>query len=308
MKKRFSKFYLSVLTFFTCSSLLFSQNNPSNSGGNITQIQPTVIVVPLKVEGEKYRSKIEDPATGFNVRTAINVVDNAFKARQFITSDFVGIMEGEAMKTQMSNGTQVDELDLLVKTSGADIYVTVDINVVKSSSGNEVSLFLVARDAFTGAKLSTSKPGMSGKFYTEDIFKLTIKALENIKEDFLNELQNSFTKIVAEGRSISIDFVLSSTSKINFGQEVGTNGDLLSEALSDWLTENAYKGYAQPGADLPQLVSYKDVRIPLKNPKNNANYQIKDFTRELRNFFKKLNIPTVEPPKIIGSKVTYTIN
>lgn len=308
MKKDHTKFYLIVLTFFTGIYSLFSQTTQPNSGRDITQIQPTVIVVPLKVAGEKYRSKIEDPVNGFNVRTAINVVDNAFKSRQYITYDFVGVMESEEMKTQMSNGAQVDELDLLVKTSGADIYVTVDINVVKSSSGNEVSLFLVARDAFTGAKLSTSKPGMSGKFYTEDIFKLTIKALDNVKEDFLNELQNSFTKIVAEGRSISIDFVLSPTSKINFGQEVGTNGDLLSEALSDWLTENAYKGYAQPGADLPKLVSYKDVRIPLKNPKNNANYKIKDFTRELRNFFKKLNIPTEEPPKVIGSKVTYIIN
>ena len=308
MKKNHTKFNLIVLTFFTGIFSLFSQTTPPNSGGDITQIQPTVIVVPLKVAGEKYRSKIEDPVNGFNVRTAINVVDNAFKAKQYVTYDFVGVMEGEAMKTQMSNGAQVDELDLLVKTSGADIYVTVDINVVKSSSGNEVTLFLVARDAFTGAKLSTSKPGMSGKFYTEDIFKLTIRALDEIKEDFLNELQNTFTKIIAEGRSISIDFVLSPTSKINFGQEVGTNGDLLSEALSDWLTENAYKGYAQPGADLPQLVSYKDVRIPLRNPKNKANYQIKDFTRELRNFFKKLNIPTVVPAKIIGSKVIYTIN
>ncbi len=307
MKKKYSKLFLSTLACIIGITSVFSQTSPA-SGSEITQIQPTIIVVPLKLEGQNYRSKIEDPINGFNVRTAINVVDNAFKSRQFITYDFVGVLESEGMKTQMSNGAQVDELDLLVKTSGADIYVTADINVTKSSSGNEVTLFLVARDAFTGAKLSTSKPGMSGKFYTEDIFKLTIKALDNIKEDFLNELQNSFTKIISEGRSISIDFVLSPTSKINFGQKVGNDGDLLSEVLSDWLSENAYKGYAQPGANMPKLLSYKDVRIPLRNPKNNRNYQITDFTRLLRKFFNGLNIQTEEPPKINGSKVVITIN
>lgn len=270
--------------------ICFSQNAGTNSGGEVNQVQPSIITVPLKKQGENYRQMIEDPSKGFYVRTALNVVDQAFKERGFVTNDFVGVLERINTTNAFSTDNKSDEQTLILDNSPADIFVTVDINVDPNSSGTEVSLFLVARDAATGAKLYTSLPGNSGRFYTSDIPKLIIKALNSIKEDFLTHLQISFTDIVNNGRQIIITFKVDQNSDINFNTEVGNEGDLLSESISDWLGLNVYKNYAKPSGSSSNQLSY-EIKLPLKNQSTGANYRPKeDFGRLLRKYLVALKI------------------
>jgi hypothetical protein len=267
-----------------------SQNAGTNSGGVVNQVQPSIITVPLKKQGENYRQMVEDPNKGFYIRTALNVVDQAFKERGFVTNDFVGVLERINTLNTFSSDNKTDEQTLILDNSPADIFVTVDINVETNSSGTEVSLFLVARDASTGAKLYTSLPGNSGKFYTSDISKLIIKALNGIKEDFLTQLQISFSDIVNNGRQIILTFKVNQNSDINFNTEVGSDGDLLSESISDWLGLNVYKNYAKPSGSSSNQLSY-EIKLPLKNQSNGTNYRPKeDFGRLLRKYLISLKI------------------
>ncbi len=301
MKNIYSFFKILIFIIFLSTGFIsFAQNSGTNSGGQVNQVQPSIIIVPLKVEGQNYRKLIEDPTEGFNRRTAINVVDNAIKTRGFPTIDFVGQLEKVKTTEAYTNGTQKDEQSDIINSSGADIFITVDINVSKSANGTEVSLFLVARETATGAKLSTSKLGNSGKYYTDDIHKLTTKALDNIKEDFLNELQISFTKIVNEGRSVFVSFKIAQGSAVNFKSEVGNEGDLLSEAISDWLKKNSYKGYAKPGGSSALELIYEDVRLPLKDQSTGLNYDPKnDFGRLIRKFLRTLKVDAeIDAPQL----------
>lgn len=281
------------LTFllFTLTYIANSQNNGTASGGQVLQVQPSIITVPLKKQGENYRNMIEDPTKGFYVRTAINIVDQAFKERGFITEDFVGVLERIKTMNAFSENTKEDDQTLILNNSTTDIFVTVDINVNKSNSGTDVSLFLIARDASTGAKLSTSQPGRSQKYYTEDIHMLTEKALNNIKEDFLSQLQLSFNDIINNGRQVLLTYKISEDSDINFNSEVGSNGDLLSEVISDWLGLNVYKNYAKPiGGGNGNQISY-DIKVPLKNQSTGLNYRPKeDFGRLIRKNLSSMNI------------------
>jgi len=229
----------------------------------------------------------------------MNVVDNAIKTRGFTTVDFVGQLEKIKTTEAYTNGSQKDEQSAIINSSGADIFVTVDINVSKTASGTEVSLFLVARETATGVKLSTSKPGNSGRYYTDDIHKLTAKALDNIKEDFLNELQISFTNIVNEGRSVFVSFKVAQGSTINFKSEVGNEGDLLSEAISDWLKKNSYKGYAKPGGSSALELVY-DLRLPLKDQSTGMNYDPQhDFGKLIRKYLRTLKIDAeIDAPQL----------
>lgn len=279
-------FLLFILTY-----IANSQNNGTASGGQVLQVQPSIITVPLKKQGENYRNMIEDPTKGFYVRTAINIVDQAFKERGFITEDFVGVLERIKTMNAFSENTKEDDQTLILNNSTTDIFVTVDINVNKSNSGTDVSLFLIARDASTGAKLSTSQPGRSQKYYTEDIHMLTEKALNNIKEDFLSQLQLSFNDIINNGRQVLLTYKISEDSDINFNSEVGSNGDLLSEVISDWLGLNVYKNYAKPiGGGNGNQISY-DIKVPLKNQSTGLNYRPKeDFGRLIRKNLSSMNI------------------
>jgi hypothetical protein len=73
---------------------------------------------------------------------------------------------------------------------------------------------------------------------------------------------------------------------MTYDKEVGTDGDLLSEAIMDWMTKNAYKNYAKKRNSTSLEVVYNEVRIPLKDQATGDNYDIEMFGRLIRKFLK----------------------
>ena len=276
---------------------LFAQNAATYTGGQVYQIQPTIIVIPYKTQGQKYRSLLEDPTTGFQKRIAISRVKEAFDSRGFTTYDFEAELKKGETAGAFSGSAQTDEKDVIVKNSGADIFVTVDINVGNGQTGTDVKIILQAYESATGRSL-TNKDASSGKFYTDDIPKLAGKAIDYMKVDFLNVLQSKFTDIVNNGRSVYVEFVLAQGATFNFQSEVGTDGDLLSESIVDWMGKNAYKNYAKKGGSTALKIIYDDVRIPLKDQETGMNYEVESFGRLIRKYLKSINVVgTVEYPR-----------
>jgi hypothetical protein len=192
---------------------------------------------------------------------------------------------------------QLDEKDIIVRNSGADMFVTVDINVDPGSSGTDVKIILQGYETATGRSLS-NKDASSGRFYTNDISKLAGRAIDAMKEDFLNVLQTKFTDIVNNGRSLYVEFVLSPTATTNFDSEVGSDGDLLSEAIVTWMGKNAYKNYAKRGGSTKSRMIYDDVKIPLKDQATGLNYDISEFGKLIRKYLKTLGITaSIEYPR-----------
>lgn len=275
----------------------FSQNAATNSGGQVNQIQPTIIVIPFKTEGQKYRKILEDPIEGFQKRIAISRVKEAFDSRGFTTYDFMGELTKSETAGAFTENAQSDEKDIIVKNSGADIFVVVDIHVEKGTSGTDVKIILQAFETATGRSL-TNKDASSGKFYTDDISKLAGKAIDIMKEDFLNVLQTKFTDIVTNGRSIYMEFVLDANSTLTFQSEVGTDGDLLSEVIVEWMKKNSFKNYAKKGGSTALKIIYDDVRIPLKDQATGLNYDVEEFGKLIRKYLKSINAPaSLEYPR-----------
>jgi hypothetical protein len=290
--KKISQLFICLFLLNLETISVFSQNNATNSGGQVNQIQPTIIVIPYKTEGQKFRSILENSITGFQKRIAISRVKEAFDSRGFTTYDFEAELKKSETAGAFSSDAQTDEKDAIVKNSGADIFVVVDINVEKGQSGTDVKIILQAYESATGRSL-TNKDASSGKFYTDDISKLAGKAIDVMKEDFLNILQTKFTDIINNGRSIYIEFLLAQDAAINFQSEVGTEGDLLSESITDWMGKNAYKNYAKKGGSTALKIIYDDVRIPLKDQSTGMNYEIESFGRLIRKYLKSLNVSAV---------------
>jgi hypothetical protein len=97
------------------------------------------------------------------------------------------------------------------------------------------------------------------------------KALDKVKEDFLTTIQTKFTDIVNNGRSIEVYFNVDKNSNMSYDKEVGTDGDLLSEVIMEWMKLNAYKNYAKKKHILSKLEPKLSVKLYFQNVKNFAD-------------------------------------
>jgi hypothetical protein len=290
------------ILFILFSLPALAQNAATNSGGQVVQVQPSIMVIPMKKQGEDYRQLLEN---GADKRLAISRVKGAFDSRGFTTYDFEAELKKVTTLGAFNGDTQTDVKDAIVRNSGADIFVEVDIIVMRGQSGTEVTIILEAFESATGRSLANDDES-SGKYYTDDIAKLAGKAIDGMKENFLNQLQLKFTEIVTNGRSVYIEFGLSQEATINFQSEVNTDGDLLSEVIGDWMKDNAYKNYAKRGGSTALKVVYDDVRLPLKDQETGLNYEIESFGRAIRLFLRSMNIKaTIDYPR---GQIVVTVN
>lgn len=262
-----------IITLYNTNKLIAQET--------IQTVQPSIMVMPFTKEGQDIRTVLEDD---FNKRIAITKVKEAFDNRGFNTKDFVGTLKIALKERALGSDNKTDLKAEVIRMSGADIYVQVEVFVQKSGSGNSVKLILQGYDSFTGQSLS-NKIGQSGKFYTDDIAKLSQKAVESCSEEFLNTLNSKFGEIVKNGRSIRISIAFDENSEYNMNSEIGSDGDLFSDLMEDWLEDNSYKNnFHLQGISESEMI-IDDFRIPIKD-ENGRNFRASKVARSLRKYIK----------------------
>lgn len=276
-----------LITLMIASTLISAQETSTGSGNKSLQtVQPKIMVIPYVKEGEDLRTILEDDV---NKRIAITKIKEAFDNRGFTTVDFAARLKAANANAAFSMENKLDFKAQIIQSSGADVYVEAEVNVLLSQSGNQVKMILTAYECSTGNSLS-NKVGESGKFYTDDIGKLASKAVESCAEDFLNTMQNKFTDIVNNGKSIAIYFGFDESSEYLMSSEVGNQGLLLSDELELWMEAHAYKNnYHIQGTTEKQMI-FDDVRIPLKDENTGNNYNPNKFALEIFKFMKSLGL------------------
>ncbi len=291
-------FMLSQASFI---NLAYCQNAATNSGGQVATVQPKIMVIPYTKEGEDLRTILEGDESK---RIAIAKIKEGFDSRGFTTVDFVAKLKAAKDNNVFTSENQSDIKSQIIQMSGADVYVQAEVIVEKGQSGNSVKLILTGYEASTGNSLS-NKVGESGKFYTEDFNKLASKAVESCVEDFLTVMQNKFTDIVNNGKSVIIDISFSADSQTKMSSEIGTDKLPLSDQLELWMEKNAFKNnyHIQGTTDLRMI--FDDVKIPLKDQASGNNYNPNKFALELFKFFKNLGLQPAKDVK--GSTIYITI-
>ncbi len=248
-------------------------------------VQPKIMVVPYVTEGVDIRQTIEnDP----NIRVVMSKIREAFDKRGFTTVDFEAKLKAQSANNALSQGSQGDLKTMIIQGSGADIFVEAEYVPTFSSSGNSVKIIMKAVDVSTGAALA-SKDTYFGCKYTEDMGLLAGIAMEKVADEFLSTIQMKFNDIVANGRSINIDFKIGATSSITMNTDVGSDALPLSDVLEMWMGEHAYQNnyHIQGTTDLEMI--FDDVRIPLKDERGN-NYNINKFGLEVLKFTRTLGL------------------
>ena len=178
-----------------------------NVDAQTATVQPKIMVIPYVVEGVDLRKAIEaDP----NIRIVLSKIREAFDNRGFNTVDFETKLKAQSTNNALSQNAQQDLKAMLIQGSGADIYVETEYLFSESASGNSVKVLMKACDVSTGSSLA-NKDAFSGTFYSNDVGRLAGSAVEKVADDFLNVIQNKFNDIVANGRSIILDFKVGDT-------------------------------------------------------------------------------------------------
>lgn len=247
----------------------------------VNQVQPTIMVLPWVKKGEDIRTILEND---FNKRIAIAKVKEAFDNRGFTTIDFTQKLKQAIIETAMESDQKSDLKKEVIKMSNADVIINTEVFVQNSSSGNSVKLIIEGVDAYTAQSLS-NKTGESGKFYTDDVAKLSTKAVESCIESFLDTMNEKFGKIVENGRSVRINIGFDENSEYDMDTEVGNDGDLLSDSLEIWMEDNAYNNYFHLEGISQFEMTIDDFRIPLKD-KNGRNYRASKVSSKLRKYIK----------------------
>lgn len=256
-----------------------------SSWGQTATVQPKIMVIPYAKQDEDITTIIENDV---NKRIVLAKIREAFDSRGFTTIDFAAKLKSVSRTSGLTQGTQSDLKTMIIEQSGADIYVEAEMDILLSPSGNSVKTILTAYDISTGGSLA-NKVEESGKFYTDDIGKLATKAVEKVVDDFLSTIQNKFTDIINNGRSIMVDFTFDPSSTLSMFSEIGNDGLGLSDHLELWMSENAYKNNYHIQGTTDKRMIFDDVRIPLKD-ENGNNYNINKFGLEFLKFARELGV------------------
>ncbi|WP_266368989.1 DUF6175 family protein [Tellurirhabdus rosea] len=233
---------------------------PADTSRNQLATRPTIMVFPFFREGQNLRQVVEDDA---NNRVVMAKVKEAFDKRGYSTLDYLSKVRNLNVSDVLTGDTKSDLKSQLIQSSGADICVEVEYRYTESPTGNEVSVVLNAYESSTSSSLS-NKVGSSGKFYSQDVAKLTSRAADPILDDFLNVMQQKFTDIVQNGRYLSLEVGLAEGSDLTMNTEVGADGLALSDALEVWIGEHT-KSYHILGVSALKT-TFDVLRVPRLDP------------------------------------------
>lgn len=250
---------------------------------NVTQ--PKIMVIPYTSEGENIRTVLEaDP----NKRVILTKIKEGFDSRDVSTIDFVAKLKAMESSNVFNSENKEDVKSLIVDMSGADIYVEAEMLYNESESGNSVKIILTAYEASGGASLS-NKVADSGKFYTNDVSALTIRAINSIADEFLDVMQKKFTDIAENGRSVMLQIGFNEDSEYNMESEVGDDSIPLQDVIEEWLSEMAYQGDFHMQGVTPNKMTADDIKLPLTD-ENGKNYTVSKFGLELLRRFRGIGL------------------
>lgn len=144
----------------------------ANSRATITI--PKILILPKEIAGVNYEETFNDP----DVKLALT------KVRELLESKNMEVVDVSYPTTPTQTKTQ------LIKNSGANIYVEVDLVKKSQMEGNGVTLVLSAKSLPSGNSLYY-KSNPSGYFRTTDYEILTNRALKDIAEEFVAAIKNN---------------------------------------------------------------------------------------------------------------------
>ena len=218
--------------------------------------KPSIIVVPYKKEGESYKSILEND---FDRRIAVAEVQKGFEKLDIKTVDLQARLEAVARRSQYEdNAGAADSNDKqLLLSSGADVYVVVDLQKDTHGNSSRVALNLRAYETATGM-LWGSQNGWTNRYNTNATDVLCAYAVKENVPEFLKEIEKNYMM----PSRVVLQVALGGSSIASLKDLETTDGDALIDVLQDWLDENAFEGDYHLQGVVAESIIFDYVMIP----------------------------------------------
>lgn len=258
-----------------------------------TVVQPNIMVIPYTSEGEDIRTVLSEDE---NKRIIMTKIKEAFDNRGFSTVDFMARLKAAETEGLMSMDNREDIKSQIIDMSGADIYVEAEMTCTQTPKAGQqkpetrIKIILTAYDVSTGLSLS-NKIGEAGPFYTDDVAKLSMKAIDSCADGFLSTMQSKFSEMAENGRSIMLFIGFEETSSFTMESEVGNEGLLLSDEIELWVDSHAYNNYYHLQGLTSTKMIFDEIRLPLVDETTGGNYTASRFGMDMLKFFRSLGVP-----------------
>jgi hypothetical protein len=225
-------------------------------------VLPTVMVVPYKRDGESYSKILQND---YDRRIAVSSVQNGFESRNIMTVDLQGKLDAVARRAayEQNAGTADSNDKQLLLTSGADVYVTVDINKDIKPEGSRVALILKAYETASGNILASKTATPTRRFSTSAVDALCKHTVDSYLQEFLDDIVKNFRP--ADGTRVVLQFAIAGTSMLTMNSPAGSHGYSISNIVRQWVRKNAYQGKYHLQGVMDESMIFDYVTIPPKD-------------------------------------------
>lgn len=275
---------------------------PEGPGGTANiAAKPTIIVVPYKKEGENYKAILEND---FDKRIAISEVKKEFENLGIKTIDLQGRIDAinRGMQYDENIGTAESNDKQLLLSSGADVYVIVDIKKDITESGSRVALIMEARETASGT-MWASENGWTRRYQTDATDQLCAYAAKDNLPTFLAQIEKNYANPINAVLHVRVD----GSSAVTLFDSCD-NGERILDAIQDWLDRNAYQGDYHLQGENAESAIFDYVIIP-RQDKNGYKMSTSKFARELRRHLISLGVQldNATGVRIEGNTIMMTI-
>ena len=256
---------------------------PEGPGGTANiAAKPTIIVVPYKKDGESYKAILEND---FDKRIAVSEVKKEFENLGIKTIDLQGRLDAvnRGMQYDDNIGTTESNDKQLLLSSGADVYVSVDLKKDITSEGSRVALIMEARETASGT-MWASENGWTKRYPTNATDQLCAFAVKDNLPPFLAQIEKNYANPINAVLRVAVD----GTSAVTLFDECD-NGERIIDVIQDWLDRNAHQGDYHLQGEMAESAIFDYVIIP-RQDKNGYKMTTSKFARELRKHLISLGV------------------
>ena len=275
---------------------------PEGPGGTANiAAKPTIIVVPYKKDGESYKAILEND---FDKRIAVSEVKKEFENLGIKTIDLQGRLDAvnRGMQYDDNIGTAESNDKQLLLSSGADVYVIVDLKKDITSEGSRVALIMEARETASGT-MWASENGWTKRYPTNATDQLCAFAVKDNLPPFLAQIEKNYANPINAVLRVAVD----GTSAVTLFDECD-NGERIIDVIQDWLDRNAHQGDYHLQGEMAESAIFDYVIIP-RQDKNGYKMTTSKFARELRKHLISLGVQLdgATGVRIEGNSIMLTI-
>lgn len=279
--------FISVIQLFAQASLPSMMIVPSDAWCNRNGFMKTLEMNGNTVYSPDYRAALMNSndlnlaitkINGMMAETGYRLIDLSSTLKLIETDEALNSVTTSSMGDSFME-TPREQMERVAK---ADIWLEIDWFVNNVGPKKSLTFIMRALDAYTQNEVASSS-GTSGDTYAVEMPVLIEEAVSSYIYGFNSTLAEYFAEMQSNGRDIAIEFRVWENAGFNLESDMGD--DMLSYILEDWVAENAIGGNMTPVIASENVLSFREVRIPLVTQEGrqvDARFWTRNLVRSLK--------------------------